>query len=134
MHNNDKQRRFCSFEVQFTRKRWHLKQNGILSKNKQDTGNVLHLSNFSQGIVSDDFKNLINDHFHQNCLHFFKVALPLPVCQMDTHRHFYGGFMTFFFDKRFLQAMEFISKTFDKPSVVILLQKSKKVLVQTKNG
>ena len=31
-------------QYQFTRKRWHLKQNGVFSKNKQDTENDVHLS------------------------------------------------------------------------------------------
>ena len=46
---------------------WHLKQNGVLSQNKQNTENVLHLLIFCQRIVSDVFKNKLNDYFHQNC-------------------------------------------------------------------
>ena len=42
--------------------------------------------------------------------------------------------MTFFSDKSFKQAMELTSKTFDKQSVVILLDKSKIILVQTQNS
>ena len=53
---------------------------------------------------------------------------------LTTRGHFYKGFMTSFFDKSFLQAMEFISMKFDKPLVVILMHQSKKVLVQTQNG
>ena len=51
----------------------------------------------------------------------FQVAWPLPVFHMANHSHFYEGFITFFLDKKLLQAMEYSSKTFDKPSVVILL-------------
>ena len=36
----------------------------------------------------------------------FQVAWPLPVFQMAIDRHFYEGFMTFFLDKKFLQAMK----------------------------
>ena len=53
---------------------------------------------------------------------------------MATRRHFYKGFMTFFLDKSVLQAMEFSSKTFDKPSVVVLLHKSKIILIQMQIG
>ena len=42
--------------------------------------------------------------------------------------------MTFFFDKSFKQAMESTSKAFDKQSIVILLHKSKIILVITQNG
>ena len=72
-----------------------------LSQNKQDTENALHLSTFSQRIVSNDFKIVLIDYLHQNC-HNFPIARPLPVCQMAIHRHFYQDFMTFFFDKSFL--------------------------------
>ena len=42
--------------------------------------------------------------------------------------------MTFFFEKSFLYAMESNLKTFYKPSVAILLDQSKIILVQTQNG
>ena len=72
--DKDKQLRICSFEVQLSKKvcqkRWHLEQNGVLSQNKQDTENVVHLSTFSQRIVPDYFKNALNDYLHQNCPNF----------------------------------------------------------------
>ena len=64
----------------------------------------------------------------------FQVAWLLPVFQMASHRHFSEGLLTFFFDKRFLYSMESNSKTFNKPSVAILLIESKIILVQTQNG
>ena len=42
--------------------------------------------------------------------------------------------MTFFFDKSFKQAMESNLKTFDKQSVIILMRKSKIILVQTQKS
>ena len=36
----------------------------------------------------------------------FQVACSLPVCQMVAYSHFYKYFMTFFFDRSLLQAME----------------------------
>ena len=56
-----------SCQYRFTKKRWNRKQNGVLSQNKQDTENVVHLSTFSQRIVSDDFKTVLNDYLHRNC-------------------------------------------------------------------
>ena len=53
---------------------------------------------------------------------------------MATRRQFYHGSMTFFFDKSFSQAIEFISKTFDKPSVIIFLHQSTIILVQRKTA
>ena len=44
----------------------------------------------------------------------FQVAWSLPVCYTVAHKHFYDIFMTFFFDKKFKQAMESNLKTFDK--------------------
>ena len=40
------------------------------SRNNQDAQNVVHLSTFSQRIVSDKFKNVLNDYLHQNCPNF----------------------------------------------------------------
>ena len=41
-----------------------------LKPDKQDTENFVHLSIFSPGKVSDDFKHVINEYFHQNCPNF----------------------------------------------------------------
>ena len=49
----------------------------------------------------------------------------------SNSRHFEEGFMTFWFDKSFLQAMESKSQMFNKPSVIVLLHQSKIILVQT---
>ena len=48
-------------------KRWRLNQNGAVSQNIQDTEIVVHLSLFCQRLDSDNFKNVLNDYFHQNC-------------------------------------------------------------------
>ena len=50
--------------------RWHLKQNGVLSQNKQDAENDVHLSTSFQGIVSNDFKNVSDDGLYQTCPNF----------------------------------------------------------------
>ena len=38
-----------SCQFQSTKKWWHLKQNCVLSQNKQDTENIVYLSNFLRG-------------------------------------------------------------------------------------
>ena len=56
--------------ISLPEKRWRLKQNGVLSQNIQDIENIVHLSTFSQRIVSDDIKNVLHDYVHQNCPNF----------------------------------------------------------------
>ena len=63
-----------------------------------------------------------------------QVAWSLPVCQMVSYRHFFEGFMTLFFDRHILQDIQSSPKTFDKLSVVILLQQSQTIFVQTQNS
>ena len=70
-------------------------QNGVLSKNKQDTENVVHLSTFSQNIVLDDVKNVLNDYINRNRLNF-PGSMPTSGLQMATRRHFLGIFYDFF--------------------------------------
>ena len=45
-------------------------KNAVLSQNKQDTENVVHLSTFTQRIVLHDFKNVLNNYFNHNCQNF----------------------------------------------------------------
>ena len=59
--------------------------------------------NLFQMIVADDFKNvIIKRSIDTRTVPVFQVALALLVCQMVAHRHFYEGFMSFAFDRRFL--------------------------------
>ena len=55
--------------IRLPAKRWHLKQTGVVRQNKLDAENVVHLSTFCQGIVSEDIKIVLNE-YHQNCRYF----------------------------------------------------------------
>ena len=63
-------------------------------KKKQDTDDVVHLSSFSQMVVSDDFKNVLNYYFYQNGSNF-PVAWSLPICKMVANRYLLDDLLFF---------------------------------------
>ena len=100
MHNKDKQLRLRSFEVHLSisspEKRWHLKQNGVLSQNKQNTKNVVHLSTSSMNEVNFLFNVTIYDISviyvtAHRCAGGLKKKLNLR-SGSQRHRHFAGFF------------------------------------------
>ena len=89
-------------------------QNGVLSQNKQHAENVVHLSNFCQKIVSDEFKSVFNDSFYQNCRNFPGSMITSGSLNACYSEFFKEDFTTFFFYKSFNQVIESTLKTFNK--------------------
>ena len=70
-------------------------------KEYKDRENTMHVSTFSLWIVSDDFKNVLDDYLHQNCPNFqgSMTTSSLPNCNPKS---FLGRFDYFFFEKSFV--------------------------------
>ena len=68
----------------------------VLIQNNQDAENVMHLSNFCQRIVSDNFKSVFNDVFYRNCRNFPGSMITFRFAKWVAHKNFQEDFMTFF--------------------------------------